>query len=208
MVFFRIQLVACVALVISSIALGSWLKRHPSNVVAKQITPIIHLIFIAYLLSFLMALAECSNYDGILGFPSLPFRSELKFVATVMINLGVLLMVISVLCLKLFGYGLPGFLLSEKLATKNLYSLTRNPMSLGFHLTCIAIPLLIGSTFFTLWTLMVIIPSHIVCLKYFEERELESRFGQPYIEYKKKVPFLIPNFYNIIKSIKRAYSGK
>ena len=31
----------------------------------------------------------------------------------------------------------------------------------------------------------------------FEEKELELRFGQSYLEYKRKVPFLIPNFRNI-----------
>ena len=45
----------------------------------------------------------------------------------------------------------------------------------------------------------VIIPIHICFLKLFEERELDSRFGQPYIEYKKRVPFLIPNLCNISK---------
>jgi protein-S-isoprenylcysteine O-methyltransferase Ste14 len=29
-------------------------------------------------------------------------------------------------------------------------------------------------------------------LKYFEEKELELRFGDSYLEYKKSVPFLVP----------------
>lgn len=203
MVFLRIQLFACVALVISSIALGSLLKRHPSKAVAKQITPISHALFFGlYFLSLVLVLTECSRYDEIIGIPSLPFQSELKFVGTVMIYLGIFLMVISAFSLRLFGHGLPAFWLSEKLASGSVYALTRNPMSLGIYLACIAIALLVGSTFFTLWSLIVIIPSHIVYLKYYEERELELRFGQPYIDYKKSVPFLIPSINQIIKSMK------
>ena len=36
------------------------------------------------------------------------------------------------------------------------------------------------------------IPAHAFFLKYFEEVELELRFGESYLEYKKNVPFLIP----------------
>lgn len=138
----------------------------------------------------------------------MPFPSELKFVGTAMIYLGVFLMVISAFSLKIFGYGLPAFLLSEKLADRSIYAFTRNPMSLGLHLICIALALLVGSTFFTLGSLVVVVPSHLVCLKYFEERELEARFGHPYIEYKQQVPFLIPNFYFIIKALKRIRAAK
>ena len=100
------------------------------------------------------------------------------------------------------GAGLPAVVLSEKLAAKGLYTFTRNPMSLGFYIVLISFALLRGSIFFIFWTLIVIIPTHICFLKFFEERELELRFGKPYIEYKRRVPFLIPNFRNISKSEK------
>lgn len=71
-------------------------------------------------------------------------------------------------------------------------------MSLGFYSGCLALGFLAGSTYFTLWMLIEVIPSHILYLKIFEELELELRFGQPYIEYKKHTPFLIPNFRKIV----------
>jgi protein-S-isoprenylcysteine O-methyltransferase Ste14 len=37
-----------------------------------------------------------------------------------------------------------------------------------------------------------LIPAHIFFLKYFEELELELRFGETYKQYKQTVPFLIP----------------
>ena len=78
-----------------------------------------------------------------------------------------------------------------------VYKLTRNPMSLGFYLGCLALGFLSGSTYFALWLLIEIIPAHIFYIKFFEERELELRFGNPYLEYRKKVPFLIPRFRNV-----------
>jgi protein-S-isoprenylcysteine O-methyltransferase Ste14 len=38
----------------------------------------------------------------------------------------------------------------------------------------------------------VAIPVHVFYLKYFEEYELELRLGQEYLEYKRRVPFLLP----------------
>ena len=35
----------------------------------------------------------------------------------------------------------------------------------------------------------------LVYAKFWEEDELESRFGQAYIEYKKQTPFLIPRIF-------------
>lgn len=106
-------------------------------------------------------------------------------------------MFISIISLLKYGQGFPALLLSTEVASGSIYAYTRNPMSLGFYLICIAIGLLAGSAFFTVWSLIVLIPAHICFLKFFEERELEARFGEPYIDYKKRVPFLIPNLSNI-----------
>jgi protein-S-isoprenylcysteine O-methyltransferase Ste14 len=95
------------------------------------------------------------------------------------------------------GRGLPAFELTKELAVKYIYQRTRNPMALGFCLICIAMGLFAGSTFFTLWSLTVVIPAVILYLKYFEECELGIRFGPSYEEYKKRVPFLFPSFRNI-----------
>jgi protein-S-isoprenylcysteine O-methyltransferase Ste14 len=45
---------------------------------------------------------------------------------------------------------------------------------------------------------MGIIPAHLLFLKFFEELELELRFGDTYKQYKQKVPFLIPKLSNEI----------
>jgi len=61
-----------------------------------------------------------------------------------------------------------------------------------FKIEYIALGLLAGSTYFLLWSLIEVIPTHIFFLKFFEELELKLRFGKSYIEYKERVPFLIP----------------
>jgi protein-S-isoprenylcysteine O-methyltransferase Ste14 len=67
-------------------------------------------------------------------------------------------------------------------------------MSLGYYLVCVGIGMLAGSTFVTLGALLFVIPAHVFFLKYFEELELELRFGEAYLDYKSRTPFLIPRF--------------
>ena len=65
-------------------------------------------------------------------------------------------------------------------------------MSLGFYLFALALSFASSSTFVLLAVSLGLIPAHAFFLKYFEEVELELRFGESYLEYKKTVPFLIP----------------
>ncbi len=65
-------------------------------------------------------------------------------------------------------------------------------MSLGYYLIGLSIAFLSGSTLLTLYVLFGIIPAHLFFLKFFEELELELRFGESYKLYKQDVPFLFP----------------
>lgn len=65
-------------------------------------------------------------------------------------------------------------------------------MSLGFYAACAGIGMIAGSLTVTLGVLLIIVPVHAINLKYFEERELELRYGPPYVDYRQRVPFLIP----------------
>ena len=202
-----IQLIGCIITVIFSITLGIWLKRHPSESKAVTITLNIHLVlFCAYIVPLFLVLFDenFTRYDLMLGLPLSGFPTGLKIVGTIMLILGIFLGFTSVLMLLFYGMGLPAIFLSVELAARGLYNFTRNPMSLGFYIMIMSFALLRGSIFFILWSLIVIIPTHMCFLKFFEERELELRFGQPYIEYKKRVPFLIPNLRNFFKPEKNS----
>ena len=202
-----IQLLGCVTLVISSIAFGVLLKKYPSKSLAVKITVIIKMVFIcAYFIPLLYVLfgPKFTHYDWMIGIPLSGFQTIFKIIGTVMSLLGIFFILVSFYALAISGRRLPVFALSQKLATEGIYTFTRNPMDLGFYIFIVAVGFLKGSIFLILWSLIVIIPTHICFLKYFEERELESRFGQPYIEYKKRVPFLIPNFRIISKTEKQS----
>ena len=123
-------------------------------------------------------------------------KNIIAFVAisVVMMFIGMGFMILAAGSLLFRGQGFPLMILSQKLADDLLYKRTRNPMMLGLFLTLIGIGLLVGSSFFTLWSLIGFIPAIIFWLKFVEEHELEMRFGKSYREYKQRVPFLFPSF--------------
>lgn len=90
------------------------------------------------------------------------------------------------------GLGTPIPLLPpEKLLIGAPYSFCRNPMVLGLIVYYLGICAFIGS-----WEVFYIVaPAAVLLLayaKFWEEGELESRYGQAYLEYKNQTPFLIP----------------
>jgi protein-S-isoprenylcysteine O-methyltransferase Ste14 len=185
--------------VISSFALGILLRIINSKKAAQIITRVMHLIVI-FSLSFPLFYAifnpssNIFHFDELLNIPSLPFSTISKVLAIVMMFIGIGLVILAAGSLLFRGQGFPLMILTQKLADNLLYKRTRNPMMLGLFLTIVGIGLLIGSSFFTLWSLIGFIPAIIFWLKFVEERELEMRFGQSYREYKQRVPFLIPSF--------------
>jgi protein-S-isoprenylcysteine O-methyltransferase Ste14 len=94
--------------------------------------------------------------------------------------------------LHVLGRGANAFRLTRRLVLQDVYRYLRNPMSLGYYLLSIGTGFMSGSSFLTLFALLGVIPTHLFFLRYFEEKELELRFGSAYLEYKRRVPFLIP----------------
>lgn len=79
----------------------------------------------------------------------------------------------------------------KKLLVKAPYSYSRNPMVLGIIIYYFGICAFVDSrdVFYIVASIAILL---LVYAKFWEEGELESRFGQAYIEYKKQTPFLIP----------------
>jgi protein-S-isoprenylcysteine O-methyltransferase Ste14 len=103
------------------------------------------------------------------------------------------IMLLTVANLAIQGLGAPfAIALSRRLATNWLYARTRNPMVLATLAWFVAIGLLLQSTLFVVWVLLLVAPVEIVVLKVYEERELEIRFGQSYRDYKARTSFLWP----------------
>ena len=200
MLMIYIQIIGCGSFFLCTIILGIVLRIYPSGKVRETATMLLHFIaFCTVLLPILIGIfyPGLTHYDELLGIQSLPYSPLRVAFSAILIPIGIFFMAVSNFALFEYGHGQAAFFLTKKVVKGNIYKLTRNPMSFGFFLGCLALGLLPGSTYFTLWLLLEIIPAHIFYLKFFEERELELRFGNPYMEYRKKVPFLIPNFHNV-----------
>lgn len=83
---------------------------------------------------------------------------------------------------------------TQKLISTGPYACCRNPLHLGALFYCFAFGtffgnLTVGLVSITLDCLLV-----VAYVKGVEEKELEIRFGNEYLEYRKNTPFLIPAF--------------
>jgi len=79
-----------------------------------------------------------------------------------------------------------------KLITTGIYAHVRNPMVVAGILIAVGLGFLFGSISLILIFMPLLTLLGFVYLKAVEERELELRFGNEYLEYKKRVPMLIP----------------
>ncbi len=79
---------------------------------------------------------------------------------------------------------------AEQIITRGTYGRVRHPQYLGAFLSHIGISLMLSVFYAILITPILGIRDYIVCRK--EEKELELEFGEDYIDYKSKVPRLLP----------------
>ena len=100
---------------------------------------------------------------------------------------------LTVLNLAIRGLGAPfAAKLSSRLATDWMYAWTRNPMLLCTLALLVSVGLRYRSIWFVVWVILIVSPGWIFFVKVYEERELEIRFGDSYLEYKARTPFLLP----------------
>jgi protein-S-isoprenylcysteine O-methyltransferase Ste14 len=185
---------ACIFFAGTSV-LGRKLRKNSDRDFAERVSRVGHLLIYACLVfpaTIGIVYPGLTNFDRIIGINPLPFRKLTLGAGCFLLLAGLFLMFVANQSLKYRGQGAPAFKLTKKLVVGGIHKRMRNPMSLGFYLTCLGISLAAGSTYCTLGSLLVLIPSHLFYLKYFEERELEIRFGETYRAYKKNVPFMIP----------------
>lgn len=195
-----IQAFGALIFLVGSIWLGSTIRRAANSRVARNASRISHgLFWTALVLPCTIGLfyPGLAAYDDLFGVPSLPVPLIWTATGVVLLTVGLVLLVSSNRFLIKKGRGAPAFLLTKQLITDGLYGRTRNPMSLGFYAACAGIGMIAGSLTVTLGVLLIIVPVHAINLKYFEERELELRYGPPYVDYRQRVPFLIPRLTRI-----------
>jgi len=177
--------------------LGAWLRRNPSKTNAESSSRIMHFLFFTALgTPFLIAMfyPGLTHLDEVAGWQSLPFTTAFRIIGIILGIPGLYLLGISNKLLRALGSGANAFRLTKHVVGSDIYRQTRNPMSLGYYLAALSLGLVAGSTVLTLMVVMGLIPAHVFFLKYFEETELELRLGDPYKEYKRSAPFLLPRF--------------
>ncbi len=100
---------------------------------------------------------------------------------------------LTVVNLAVRGLGAPfAIALSRRLATDWMYAWTRNPMVLSTLAFLTAWGLWLRSALAILWVVFLVTPMWLMLVKVYEERELEIRFGQSYLDYKTRTPMLWP----------------
>ena len=190
-------IVCVIAFAASAWILGTWLRKNPSKENAERSSRVMHfLFFTAFGAPFYVGLfyPGLTHFDEVLGIPSLPWKPFFLVLGILLMIPGLYYLGITNKLLRKLGSGANAFRLTKQIVAEDVYNQTRNPMSLGYYLFALALPFLLGSTTITLGVLLGGIPAHLFFLKYFVEFELELRFGESYLEYKKSVPFLIPRF--------------
>jgi protein-S-isoprenylcysteine O-methyltransferase Ste14 len=102
-------------------------------------------------------------------------------------------MFLTVLNLAVRGLGAPfAVKLSSRLATDWMYAWTRNPMLLCSLAWLFSIGLMYRSLWILVWLAVIVSPGWIFFVAWYEERELQIRFGAGYGEYRERTPFLWP----------------
>ena len=190
-------LIGIAAFFIAALVLGAWLCAHRTKENAERSSRVMHFFFFAGLVApplVAIVYPGLTRFDALLGLPSLPFKPFFLALGIILAIPGLYFLAVTNKLLRSLGSGTNAFILTKKIVDDDIYKRTRNPMSLGFYLFALALAFASSSTSLLFAVSLGLIPAHAFFLKYFEETELELRFGESYLEYKKTVPFLIPRF--------------
>ena len=160
-----------------------------SKAVRIPLTPIGMIVF--FLLTALFVVLS-RQVDRMLGFPKL-LSEPLSILLSVPVLLAGLLICLWTVLLFFRAKGTPVPINPPpKLVTTGPYAYCRNPMLTGVFLLLFGLAIWSGSiSLFFIFTPLYI-SLHVVELKTIEEPELARRFGNEYLEYKKRTPMFIP----------------
>lgn len=190
-----IQAMGVLVFLTGTLILGMRLKGAPDRRKAERMSSISHslfhicLVFPAVVGVFYPGL---TRFDEVMGLSSLPYPRGAFMLGILLLVAGMVLFTLSIRSLIGAKQGAAAMRLTLDMVTQGIYARARNPISLGYYLICVGVGLVSASTYITLAAVFVVIPLHVFNLLFFEERQLELRFGQSYRDYKRATPFLMP----------------
>ena len=151
-------------------------------------------IFLIILPLFFVALG--AKLDQRLQWPPLPPQPINLGLGLLLILAGFLLGIWSVYSQFTIGRGTPVPLMAtQKLVVQPPYTYCRNPMALGAIAAYLGVAVFFQSVGAVILALLFA-GALLIYIKLVEEKEMELRFGQEYLAYKGRTPFLIPRFLN------------
>lgn len=163
------------------------LEHQPTIERADLLTTLVH-----YLIGILFGSAVIAATKFGLGSPAWPISLP-SWLGLVLMLIGGLAVLIVIINLAIKGLGAPfAVVLTRIVATEWMYAWTRNPMILSALAFLVGLGLWLQSALFIVWVLVVVSPAFFVFVKVYEERELEIRFGEDYLEYKARTPMFFP----------------
>jgi protein-S-isoprenylcysteine O-methyltransferase Ste14 len=155
------------------------------------LTPVGFVVFAGILL---LVIFGSLYMDGALGFPKLLSGTPGCVIGMILLAPGLLLLAWCVVRFtKAKGTPVP-FNPPRELVTVGPYAWSRNPMLTGVFAFLFGLGFLLHSVSMVfIWTPMFLL-FNVLELKLVEEPELERRFGESYVEYKRRVPMFVPTW--------------
>lgn len=200
MVSVTLQLGGLFLFVAGTVALGLNVRRCTGPEAAERSSRVSHLLFWSGLVvPWVVGLFTPGprHLDSLARLPSLSgYQPAVVGVGTLLVLVGMYFSLASNFGLVRWGSGTAAFRLTRAVVNQGVYQVVRNPMSLGYYLICLGVSLIAGSTYYVLLTAFGVIPAHVFNLKFFEETELQVRYGARYERYCREVPFLVPRLFN------------
>jgi len=194
------QVIGVFVFVLATFVSGKLIRRNLNLEFAQKPIRVVHFCY-----WFFLVLPICIEFvypgftqlDALLGLESLPGKITVFILGIILYLIGLYYGLASSRLLAKIGRGAMAFKFSKSVVVSGVYNQLRNPMALGYYLMLLGIGLMAHSTYFTFLNLLIVIPSHIFYIKYFEEFEVELRLGESYIEYKQQTPFIIPKIFTL-----------
>jgi protein-S-isoprenylcysteine O-methyltransferase Ste14 len=169
-----------------------WARREYS-LKQRAITLVFAGIIFVLLIPVLLVMSSAA-IDAWLNIPRFTAGVANRIAGSILTACGLLLAQWTIYIQMAIGRGTPiPAMPTQKLIVEGPFTWCRNPMTLGTFLVYLGIAVWTGSisAVVLVATLTALL---LLYLKKIEEKELEARFGEEYLEYKQHTPFIIPRF--------------
>lgn len=116
-------------------------------------------------------------------------------IGIIILFIGLFLLIWTILLFEKIGKGtLAPWSATKHLVIQGPFKYTRNPMITGVLCILTAEATILNSNYLLYWTIFFFL-LNCVYFKLFEEKQLEQKFGDEYIKYKKATPAWVPNIF-------------